>query len=211
MHGDLQTQRIAENLADPLNDMESSTQGELLEYIVASLGDRKRMDYGTGHELNFLCFLYCAVRVELLPLHGSLILLLFNSYIRLARRLQATYQLEPAGSKGAWGLDDYQHLPFVFGAAQLQSSSIRPADVFDQEILKRCRTTHMYIDGIAVVLETKTGGHPAEMTPILFNVSQTVASWHKIRSGMTRMYIDEVLLKFPVAQHILFGSVFPFE
>ena len=169
------------------------------------------MDYGTGHELNFLCVLYCTVRVGVVPMHGSLILLLFTNYIRLARRLQVKYKLEPAGSKGAWGLDDYQHLPFIFGAAQLQSSSIRPADVFNQEILEQYRTTHMYIDGIAVVLETKTGGPPAEITPILFNVSQTVASWHKIRSGMTRMYIDEVLLKFPVAQHILFGTVFNFE
>lgn len=45
-------------------------------------------------------------------------------YLEIVRRLQLRYQMEPAGSHGAWSLDDYQFVPFIWGSAQLIGSII---------------------------------------------------------------------------------------
>lgn len=45
-------------------------------------------------------------------------------YLEIVRRCQLRYQMEPAGSHGAWSLDDYQFVPFIWGSAQLIGNTI---------------------------------------------------------------------------------------
>lgn len=82
------------------------------------------MDYGTGHEASFGLFLLCLTLIRFLEPRvedeRDLVLVVVLRYMKLAWRLQDIYNLEPAGSHGVWGLDDYCFLPYIFGSAQLR-------------------------------------------------------------------------------------------
>jgi serine/threonine-protein phosphatase 2A activator len=64
----------------------------------------------------------------------------------------------------------------------------------------------MFIGCIDYIMQVKTG-HIAEHSNQLWSIS-AVSSWTKICSGLVKMYQKEVLSKFPVIQHVLFGSIF---
>jgi len=54
---------------------------------------------------------------------AAVVLVVMNKYLDLVRKLQTVYRMEPAGSQGVWGLDDFQFLPFIWGSAQLIGES----------------------------------------------------------------------------------------
>lgn len=104
------------------DELKDATE-ELLVYWKDSWGNRTRIDYGTGHEMFMASFYFCLRILGVLKREDNtaVILRCFDQYLALVRRIQKTYSLEPAGSHGVWSLDDYQALPFYFGACQLLS------------------------------------------------------------------------------------------
>ena len=82
------------------------------------------MDYGTGHETSCALFLLCLTLLRFIQPESEqdrqLVLVVFLRYLQLCWRLQDVYRLEPAGSHGVWGLDDYSFLGYIFGSAQLR-------------------------------------------------------------------------------------------
>lgn len=102
----------------------------LSPYLLASFGSFLRMDYGSGHETCFAIFLLCLSLIRFFTSEQDeerqIVLLLFVRYLRLCWRLQDVYNLEPAGSHGVWGLDDYSFLGYIFGSGQLRGGYSSP-------------------------------------------------------------------------------------
>lgn len=181
---------------------------EVRGYLISSFGHPGRIDYGTGHELNFIIVILCLSRLGLLKRedYPGAVLKVFWRYVILMRKLFVDYWLEPAGSQGVWGLDDYCFLPFLFGAAQLRDHKyLRPKSTLNDEYLDEFKEDYMYFSSIKFINSVKTA--PFEIcSPLLYDIS-AVKTWAKVCSGLLKMYRDQVLEKLPVIQHLKFGSI----
>ena len=160
---------------DTTDDSSLSKQEEIITelraYLHDGFGHPIRIDYGTGHESSFIVFLLSLCKIgcfswagngnsansnnkddnkdtnpnqssEAISL-GSLSI--FHAYLSVTRGLQRDYMLEPAGSHGVWGLDDYHCVPFYLGACQMvareqwqkqQSMKKKNCDSKDQTVLE---------------------------------------------------------------------------
>ncbi|RWR92438.1 serine/threonine-protein phosphatase 2A activator-like protein [Cinnamomum micranthum f. kanehirae] len=185
---------------------------EIFPYFADSFGNASRIDYGTGHETNFAAFLYCLARLGLIREedYQAVVTRVFVKYLDLMRQLQTVYSLEPAGSHGVWGLDDYHFLPFIFGSAQLiDHKYMKPKSIHNEDILDNFADEYMYLSCVAFVKKVKKGVF-AEHSPLLDDISG-VPNWGKVNSGLLKMYRAEVLEKVPIMQHFLFGWLIRWE
>ncbi|KAJ9446847.1 Serine/threonine-protein phosphatase 2A activator 2 [Diplonema papillatum] len=184
-----------------------SKAAEVAQYWTDSFGNATRIDYGTGHELNFVIVMFSLAVLNCADHPDDRLAMLttvFLKYLRVMRLLEDHYSMEPAGSKGVWGLDDYHHLPFYWGAAQLIGNklSLTPSTV--EQDCKSNADDYIYMECIDWILTNKSGAFH-ENSPTL--ASLTSLQWPKIKTGMLKMYNAEVLGKWPVVQHLCFGSI----
>ncbi|KAK4130934.1 Phosphotyrosyl phosphatase activator [Trichocladium antarcticum] len=207
--------------------LEGRVAGLLRGYLRA-----QRLDYGTGHELSFLAFLGGLWKLGVFgagsrdgEVERSLVLGVFEQYLKVVRRLILTYNLEPAGTHGVWGLDDHAFLPYIFGSAQLSRpiadaepvplegslpGAPKPSAIAKPASVEMYRDSNMYFAAVGFINDVKKGPF-WEHSPLLYDISGIKDGWGKVNKGMIKMFSGEVLGKFPVVQHFPFGSLFSWD
>jgi len=199
-------------IGDLLPDELKGAAIELELYLCQGFGNATRIDYGTGHEAKFVAFLCCLMKIGVILREdaAAVVLVVMNKYLDLVRKLQTVYRMEPAGSQGVWGLDDFQFLPFIWGSAQLiDHPKLDPKSFVDPDIAEDYSRDYLFMSCIKYINSVKTGPF-AEHSNTLWGISG-VPEWTKVNSGLIKMYKAEVLGKFPVIQHFPFGTILRFE
>ncbi|KAH0792585.1 serine/threonine-protein phosphatase 2A activator-like [Histomonas meleagridis] len=188
---------VNEKRAEILKDVTDNWEAH--DYFVQSFGSWTRIDFGTGHELNFLAFITSLAVLNLItPEDGPAIVFdVFWEYWNLHTEVKAKYHQEPAGSHGAWSIDDYVFLPFLFGSSQLiNHPDITPANVIDPNVAKNNRDEYAYCRWIDYIYHEKFGAF-AEHSRMLYSL-RNLPHFVKLNGGMIKMYQGEVMDRFLV-------------
>jgi len=211
--------------AGGMDDTQKQVIVELQSFLHPCFGHHIRLDYGTGHECSFYIFLYALCKLGIfgnipkssapsIDLMAPVALSITSSYLKVCRGIQTEYMLEPAGSHGVWGLDDYHCIPFYIGACQLQNEAIAgnyeyaPSSIHDDVLLRSKEgNAILYFRCIQYIKSLKKDVPFFESSPMLDDISR-LPNWGKVSGGLLRLYEGEVLNKLPVVQHFVFGEIF---
>lgn len=169
------------------------------------------MDYGSGHELSFALFMMGLTLIRFFQPNPDeerqLVVTVFRKYLEVAWHLQDVYRLEPAGSHGVWGLDDYHFLGFLWGSAQLRGvPGAHPSSVLRPPL----PATNLYNMQVSRIYQLKIGPF-FEHSSQLHAIANSVPNWEKVNGGMLKMYEAEVLSKRVVVQHLPLGGLVMWE
>ena len=198
--------KVYENRAEILAKVTDNP--ECHEYFVQSFGSWTRIDYGTGHEFNFLAFIAALATLELIHPDDcqAIVFDVFWAYWDLHIAIQRQYNQEPAGSHGSWGVDDYVCLPFVFGSSQLiDNPEVTPANVVVPEVAKAHAQENSYCRWIDYLYTVKKGSF-GEHSRMLYSL-RNLPHFTKLNGGMIKLYHGEIMDRFLVVQHFRFGTV----
>ncbi|GAA6095224.1 serine/threonine-protein phosphatase 2A activator isoform X2 [Tachysurus ichikawai] len=141
---------------------------EVAVYLKEAVGNSTRIDYGTGHEAAFAAFLCCLCKVGALRVEDQLAIIfkVFDRYLCVMRRLQKTYRMEPAGSQGVWGLDDFQFLPFIWGSSQLiDHQTLEPRHFVEEKAVNEHHQDYMFLECIKFINEPQPPSTPPSLSP----------------------------------------------
>ncbi|KAG2064977.1 Phosphotyrosyl phosphatase activator [Suillus decipiens] len=204
-------ERSDELLSKLLGEKFASASPYLKPYLLTSFGSFLRMDYGTGHESSFAIFLLCLTLIRFLKPEPDeerhLVLNVFVRYLQLCWKLQDVYRLEPAGSHGVWGLDDYAFLGYIFGSGQLRDQTdITVASVLNPPLPQ----SNLYFMSIMRIHQVKHGPF-YEHSSQLHSIAVGVPNWGKVHNGLFKMYEAEVLGKRVVVQHLPLGGLMEWD
>uniref|UniRef100_U3IJM6 Serine/threonine-protein phosphatase 2A activator n=1 Tax=Anas platyrhynchos platyrhynchos TaxID=8840 RepID=U3IJM6_ANAPP len=185
----------------------ASAAPEVAVYLKEAVGNSTRIDYGTGHEAAFAAFLCCLCKIGVLRVDDQMAIVfkVFNRYLEVMRKLQKTYRMEPAGSQGVWGLDDFQFLPFIWGSSQLiDHPNLEPRHFVDEKVVNENHKDFMFLECILFITEVRFVPQGSAPDIRQFWLLSPPSSWCWLRRF-------RCLEKFPVIQHFKFGSLLPIQ
>ncbi|XP_017037504.1 serine/threonine-protein phosphatase 2A activator [Drosophila kikkawai] len=204
---------IYQILEEALPVNKCSYVNELGQYLSGAFGSSTKIEYGTGHELSFLFFMCGLFEAKILRREQDLAasaLILFDRYLKFVRRMQVLYSVVSANCQGAYGLDKFQFVPYIWGAAQLcHGAPFSPQKMLDENIVEEYKTEYMLIDCVRHVYDT-AGGSFARHSSQLWSLA-ALSSWMKIHRGLMFMYMEDILLDFDSLSALRFGELMPFE